>query len=788
MINLVFHNIRVAVRNLMKYKLQTLISIVSIAIGIVTLSLTHSLISAYRLPSIFYESYYDRAYKVSFSSGLYGNDARNMIRAIRKDGGPKSAENLTVVVVNAVSVPLEFHLSDSTVRKGQVPIRLIDQGYAEFVGLRSAVTGNKIRKLKHAEAIVSKDFAKTNFQNKNPIGAVQTFTLLSYMPIPITIVDVYEPVALSDYPMDNAGFYFCYGNGLEDYEYDDSFFVTGVYVILKEGYTKKQLLQEINDAIKPFDLTAKISKISEDPEIREIITIRILSYLIGSLILLAAIIGFLRIQIQLFRMRRHELALRIVNGASRMKLLGLLFTEVAITICCAVALALLLGTLLQDFLDMKLSYFMDSSVFKVSDLWDCSIVIGGCLIVICSLTAWLTLLGVCKENQGLSVKLRRSRHRVFHQVMLGVQTTIVVIVVCTTFILLNAENKIIYACHMPDNDSDLREYLYWEPNYQTFDELYDEIKRLPDLDKIVKYAYEYMRVHEVKENAEASERYRYHNNFPVYCTDDTTLISALGIDVEWLRPDIDRSKCLLINEKLYSEFKELGILDHNTLTMGESYNGFTLPVGGIIRSIAYDMQGDKLIAISPEWGRFSNKDQLLIPKSGRGKSLVREVNEAIERIDSEDFTKRVFNYREKVNVMPDLVESLRIGGWILCCVSLIICAMSILSTIALDTRGRKKEVAIRKVNGAKSKDIYRLFGKVYVIILITSLVIAVPVCVLFNRMVEKRVADIIPGSSLSPIVPLILGITIVSLLILLIVWWQIRRIMQTDPGKIIAKE
>ena len=783
-----FHNIRVALRNLMKYKLQTLISIVSIAIGIVTLSLTHSLISAYRLPSLFYESYYDHAYKISFSSQLYGKEGRNVIMAIRKDGGPRSSEKLTVAVGNAVSIPLEFHLSDSTVRKGQVPIRLMDQGYAEFVGLRSAVTGKKIRKLKHAEAIVSKDFAKTNFQDKNPIGAVQTFTLLSHMPIPITIVDVYEPVPLSDYPMDNKGFYFCYGNGMEDYEYEDSFFVTGVYVILKEGYSIKQLLQEINDAIKPFDVTAKISKMSDTPEVRKIIILRILSYLIGSLILLAAIIGFLRIQIQLFRMRRHELALRIVNGASRMKLFWLLFAEVAITICCAVALALLLGTLLQDFLDMKLAYFMDSSVFKVSDLWRFSIFIGGCLIAICSLIAWLTLLNVCKENQGLSVKLRRSRHRIFHQVMLGVQTTIVVIVGCSTFILLNAENRIIEACHMPENDSDLREYLYWEPNYQTFDELYDEIKRLPDLDKIVMYAYEYMRVHEVQENAEASERYRYHNNFPVYCTDDTTLISALGIDVEWLRPDIDRSKCLLINEKLYSEFKELGVLDHNTLTMGESYNEFTLPVGGIIRSIAYDMQDDKLIAISPEWGRFSSKEKLLIPKPGKGKSLVKGVNEVIERIDPEDFTKRIFNYREKVNVMPDLVESLRIGGWILCCVSLIVCAMSILSTIVLDTRGRRKEVAIRKVNGAKSRDIYKLFGKVYVIMLIISLVIAVPVCILFNRIVEKRVAEMIPGSSLSPIVPLIIGITIVSLLILLIVWWQIRRIMQTDPGKIIAKE
>ncbi|MDE5881235.1 MAG: hypothetical protein K2H60_05850, partial [Muribaculaceae bacterium] len=64
--NMIIHNFKVAIRNLMKYKLQTLISVVSIAVGIVTLSFTHSVVQRFRLPSIYFESYYDRAYRVSF--------------------------------------------------------------------------------------------------------------------------------------------------------------------------------------------------------------------------------------------------------------------------------------------------------------------------------------------------------------------------------------------------------------------------------------------------------------------------------------------------------------------------------------------------------------------------------------------------------------------------------------------------------------------------------------------------------------------------------------------------
>lgn len=51
--NLILHNIKVAVRNLMKYKLQTLISVLSIAVGIVTLAFTHSIMKNGQLPAIY---------------------------------------------------------------------------------------------------------------------------------------------------------------------------------------------------------------------------------------------------------------------------------------------------------------------------------------------------------------------------------------------------------------------------------------------------------------------------------------------------------------------------------------------------------------------------------------------------------------------------------------------------------------------------------------------------------------------------------------------------------------
>lgn len=786
---MIIHYLKIAVRNLLKYKIQTAISILSIAIGIVTLSLAHTLTNQYRLPSIFHQSYYDRVYKVYIDGHIHQNQnwGREIIRAVKSSGNLKGVERLTLSIWNTMGIPGEFLFPDSTVKKGQITINLIEPDYANFIGLKSAITGKRIRKLKDGEAIVSKDFVREKFNGKNPIGAIQTFTLAREVPPSVTIVDVYEPVALSDWPMGNEGLYFCYGNGFEDYDRGTTYMFSNFDIILKEGYSKEKVLGEFNEILKPYDMTAKIVKVSENTDIKKIISIRVLTYIIGSLILLAALIGFLRIQTQLFWLRRREWALRVVNGATRIKLFGLIFTEVAITICSAVVLALVLGTLLQDFLDKNLSYFMNSSVWKVKDLWQTSIVIGLILIVICSLIAWITLQRVNKANERLITDLQR-RRSLFPKIMLGVQTVIVMVIVSSTFILLIAENKILKACNVPENDSQYKEYLYWESTSFNLNEFYDEVAQLPELEKILRWGDEFIRVHEVTDNPEAYGKYDNRDYFRVKITEDTTTLSSLGIKVEWLNKDADHSKCILIPEKLYSEFKEMGLLDHGTLTMGESYNGFTLPVGGIIKSVPYDMQGGNIIAISPEWGVFHGKDQILIPKAGRGKSLVRSLNELKERLDPENFNKIFFNYREKLNVMPDVVEAARVGGWILCSVSLIICAMSIFSSIALDTRGRRKEVAIRKVNGAKSKDVYKLFGKIYVLIISASLIIAVPICVLFNRVIANYVVEIVPGSTLSPVLPIILGIGIVSLLVFLIVWWQINRMMKVDPSKIIAKE
>ncbi len=797
--NLFIHNLKVALRNLMNYKLQTLMSVASIAIGIVTLSLTHSVLNNFRPPLICNQPYFDRTYNVTFTTDNPQKKARGwdimvheidneLLHTLKGNGGLIHAERIVIPKGFAIRAVREIQLSDSSVFNGQFGAVPVDPEYPEFAGVSSSTTGQKIRKLKAGEAIISRVLAKQLFKDKNPIGGV--FKISSYNAMntrPLTIVDMFEPLPEHGNFIDNRTICYAPEDNIEDMDMSDMYSAM-VMVVLREGSTEAQLRDEIMERVKPLDITSvELSKAVEQSDINVLIGVRLLAYLIGSLILLAAIIGFLRIQIQLFWIRKREISLRVVNGATKLRLFTLMLTEISITIILSMILALWLGVRVEHFIATKLITIIPD--LYIDALWQFTLLIGVALIAICGLIAWITLRRICKSGQGLAANMRRSRSHLFRNVMLGVQTTICLVFVCVTFVLIKGVNQLITQYNLPPNDSYYKQFLFFIPCYAKQPEmLLDEIKRLPELESILMWDRAYYSFDEIQQNPEAKDKLNGRTDYEAYLTTDTAALSLLGVEVEWLNRDIDRNRSILLTEDLYKTFSEAGILDKNALTIYGGIANHTLPVAGVIKNIPYNTNHTgSLIAINPDWPA-ARTDYVLFPKKGDGAGLAESVSEVIARLEPFTINPMIDNYREKAGPSAVLVESFRTGGWILGIVSLIICAMSIYSTIALDTRARKKEVAIRKVNGAKSKNIYAMFGKVYIVIMAIAILIATPVAVLFTKAVAGIITESTPGVTFSGTAPIILGILTVSALVTLIVGWQTYRVMRLDPSKIIAKE
>ena len=163
---------------------------------------------------------------------------------------------------------------------------------------------------------------------------------------------------------------------------------------------------------------------------------------------------------------------------------------------------------------------------------------------------------------------------------------------------------------------------------------------------------------------------------------------------------------------------------------------------------------------------------------------MRKVNQIIHRVEPAIIDNLAVNFRES-NMGLAVTEGILTVALILGAVSLIICAMSVYSTIALDTRSRKKEMAIRMVHGAKERDIYSLFGRMYIILICYALTIALPVLLLFQRAMAGALMDFDTVSALSTCLT---GTLVIVVMIALIVIYNIRKIMATNPAEMIAKE
>lgn len=103
---------------------------------------------------------------------------------------------------------------------------------------------------------------------------------------------------------------------------------------------------------------------------------------------------------------------------------------------------------------------------------------------------------------------------------------------------------------------------------------------------------------------------------------------------------------------------------------------------------------------------------------------------------------------------------------------------------SFDIRQRYREIAIRKVNGASAKDLYRLLFRKYITVLIIAFVIAIPLaCYLINTYTQDFAVR----------APVSIDIFIISLLLVIIISlgtlaYQVQKAAHINPTQIMKTE
>lgn len=795
--NMLLHNLKVALRNILKYKVQTLGSILSLAIGMVTLATVHSFLQNFRMASINHEPYYDRVYNLRFDSiqkRQSDNSIRingDIVRAVKANGGPRCIEQGPYAPNGMLTGGwAEFTLNGKTRRKMQLDAVPLDRNYPNFVGIRSAITGEKIKVLGPHDAIINEKQAKQIFGDKNPVGASIRLSK-DYGNYQLRLVDVYQDLSLTE---QNSSALFYSPWELEDMDLNQ-FYAVALYVVLKEGCTPQQLKAEVNSRLKPLGLKVKTEKL-KDRLSEEYSTVAIacsITYLIGSLILLAAIIGFLRMQTQLFWMRRREISLRITNGATRLQLFSMFATEVLVIVLVAYFVAVLMGSWICDYLARPQFAEITSELGTISHLYLYSLVIGLVVMMLCLTIIWIVLSRICKRTQALESGMRRSHNHWFRNTMLGVQVMISMFFLGVTFCLLCWVGKMAEFNHIPDDERAYEQSLFLQTNAaENGQRLRDKLIHLPQVERWMPYSWGFWKVNELAENEEFSKAawqgdpYASYNNVTNYCfriTSDTSYLDFFKIKVNW-KPKANRKKCILVNEELYKQMRQHHVAPNDILTVDEmdSYQ-----IAGTFQSIPYQgsMKTDiySFIVIDPKEA-YDAKHYILVAKPGEYKEMQIAVDRMIQKLEPAVVKPMSSNLRDYMARSMFALEILQNIAWILAIVSLAICLISIFSTVMLDTQTRKKEVAIRKVNGALTRDITKLFGRTYLVITLIAMVFAVVAVLLFHIVLSQMFNMV----EINPVFPIILSVVIVVGFIAVIIACQVRKIMKVDPSEILARE
>ena len=795
--NMLLHNLKVALRNILKYKVQTLGSILSLAIGMVTLATVHSFLQNFRMASINHEPYYDRVYNLRFDSIQKRQSDHSIringdiVRAVKANGGPRCIEQGPYAPNGMLTGGwAEFTLNGNTRRKTPLDAVPLDRNYPNFVGIRSAITGEKIKVLGPHDAIINEKQAKQIFGDKNPVGASIRLSK-DYGNYQLRLVDVYQDLSLTE---QNSSALFYSPWELEDMDLNQ-FYAVAFYVVLKEGCTPQQLKAEVNSRLKPLGLKVRTEKLKDrlNEEYSTVAIARSITYLIGSLILLAAIIGFLRMQTQLFWMRRREISLRITNGATRLQLFSMFATEVVVIVLVAYLVAVLMGSWICDYLARPQFAEITSELGTISHLYLYSLVIGLVVMMLCLAIIRIVLSRICKRTQALESGMRRSHNHWFRNTMLGVQVMISMFFLGVTFCLLCWVGKMADFNHIPDDECAYKQSLYLQTNAaENVQRLRDKLIHLPQVERWIPYSWGFWKVNELAENEEFSKAvwkddlfvsYSNVTNYRIQMTSDTSYLDYFKIKVNW-KPKANRKKCILVNEELYKLMRQYHVAPNDILTVDEmdSYQ-----IAGTFQSVPYEgsMKTDiySFIVIDPKEA-YGPTHYILVAKPGEYKEMQVAVDRTIQKLEPAVVKPMSSNLRYYMAREMFALEILQNIAWILAIVSLAICLISIFSTVMLDTQTRKKEVAIRKVNGALTRDITKLFGRTYLVITLIAMVFAVVAMLLFHIVLSKMF-DMV---EINPVFPIILSIVIVIGFIVAIIACQVRKIMKVDPSEILAKE
>ena len=165
----------------------------------------------------------------------------------------------------------------------------------------------------------------------------------------------------------------------------------------------------------------------------------------------------------------------------------------------------------------------------------------------------------------------------------------------------------------------------------------------------------------------------------------------------------------------------------------------------------------------------------------------REVIDYLRKVEKEVYNSEDFAYKWADDIVAEMYKEDKKTAQIYTVfsyIAIVISCMGLLGISLFDIRRSYREIAIRKVNGAKPKDLYILLGKNYMLNLLLAFVIAAPVSWI---VIYYYTASFVEKASVT------FGLFVIPLLIVLILsmltlYYQINKAAHINPAEVMKSE
>lgn len=777
------HYLKVAFRNILKHKGQTIISILGLSVGILCFSLC-TYIARFITDFDRDMPHYNELARVQWINGSGGSISTNV-----ESGKNLIAAHITgIESVGIITYPETKHGTIQPEEQNEITLKLYTTTVNEgFINLTSSQWIEKDATAlfrKPNSVILTRSGAERMFGKKSPIG--KTITLndendSSDKTSMYTIAGIVEdlPRSNSYSPFQTFDLYIC----LDENTPDDQ--RTQIIIMRTPGIS----WDEINKRIKT---TTALSLVPPGrggatfyPESRKIAVSRTspeyfiefgLPVTIGFLILFSGLINFFSICIGTFYNRIKELSLRKGLGAGKNGIFLLLFIESTIIVVCAAITAMILTELFISYFTINLSasvkFEIPLPILLLQELQYFPV-----LIILNAIIAYFTSLRLKRMEITTGVRggnKSGNKHRI-RNFSLAFQFFISLIFLGGAAIVhsqyLTFKNEILSTL---SKEQKLR---IFEVNLE-----HDQLKPYKDIilknlqagrgtEDILQSQSDIMGLTSLSYIQTGDEKLCIYN---IEFSDN--FASFLNLPLSGFVSS-EKGNFMVLNKKLQDKLQNEKKQDIIVV------DSIGYKVTGIVDKFINRMHdASPYISFKPltqynylyvkSYPGYEKETQSLITQTIREwlpAKIPYEINSCEQIIE---------NTQYEVTMTRNIILVLTI-------ISLSITLLGVYSSISTDTQRRQREVAIRKVNGAVFKDIIWLFGKLYCKLLIIASCIAIPLLWLFAQTITQNF--IVQLNYNNPLL-WISVIGLIGMFVTLTISYRLYRIARINPANVIKSE